>query len=76
MEKSPLRRSRRIQEKNKRIQEKNKEEQKKGDYVEHIYTLHSVTSEVHDMMSALDVNKLKIIISKYENIIGLLLDVE
>ena len=60
----------------KRLQDKNDKYPKKEDYVEHIYTLHSVASDLHDMANALNVDELKNIIEGYENIIGMLLNVE
>lgn len=60
----------------KRLQDKNDKCPKKEDYVEHIHTLHSVASDLHDMADALTVEELKNIIEGYENIIGLLLNVE
>tara|TARA_B110000444_G_C18326899_1_gene360977 strand:+ start:84 stop:317 length:234 start_codon:yes stop_codon:yes gene_type:complete len=51
-----------------------------GCYVEHITTLHGVvgdlTGDLEDMTDALDVEKLKKIIVGFENIIGMLLNVE
>lgn len=48
-----------------------------GCYVEHITTLHGdLTGDLEDMTDALDVEKLKKIIVGFENIIGMLLNVE
>ena len=66
-----LRRSKRLQEKDD-ISRKTKKE----DYVEHIYTLHSVSGDLLDMVDTLDVDNLRRIICDYENIIGGLLNVD
>ena len=60
----------------KRLQDKNDKCPKKEDYVEHMHALHSIASDLHDMADALEVDDLKKIIEWYENIIGMLLNVE
>ena len=60
----------------KQLQENKEQPPKKEDYVEHMYALHSIASDLHDMADALEVDDLKKIIEGYENIIGMLLNVE
>lgn len=69
-----LRRSKRIRAKEESVPNSNLKS--RGNYIQHINTLHDVTGDLLTMTDTLSEQELKRVIRKYENLIGDLLRIE